>query len=44
MAEAEHAGFVAISAAIESEIAQLPDAEQEEFLATLGLPSPASTG
>ncbi len=40
MAKAENAGFVAISAAIESEIAQLPDAEQKEFLDTLGLPEP----
>jgi ribosome-binding ATPase YchF (GTP1/OBG family) len=29
-----------ISAAIEAEIAQLPDAEQKEFLATLGLAEP----
>ena len=43
MAKAEGAGFVMISAAIEAEIAQLPDAEQKEFLATLGLESPAST-
>ena len=40
MAKAEGAGFVAISAAIESEIAQLPDAEQKEFLATLDLQEP----
>ncbi len=29
-----------ISAAIEAEIAQLPDAEQKEFLATIGLEEP----
>jgi GTP-binding protein YchF len=40
MAKAEHAGFVTISAAIESEIAQLPEAEQKEFLETLGLEEP----
>jgi GTP-binding protein YchF len=40
MAEAEGAGFVAISAAIEAELARLPDAEQREFLATLGLDEP----
>ena len=40
MAEAEGAGFVMISAAIESEIAQLPDAEQKDFLETLGLAEP----
>jgi len=40
MAKAEGAGFVAISAAIEAEIAQLPDAEQTEFLETLGLKEP----
>ncbi len=40
MAEAEGAGFVAISAAIEAEIAQLSDTEQAEFLATLGLEEP----
>ena len=40
MAKAEGAGFVTISAAIESEIAQLPEAEQKEFLATLGLEEP----
>jgi ribosome-binding ATPase len=40
MAAAEGAGFVMISAAIEAEIAQLPDNEQEEFLATLGLEEP----
>jgi GTP-binding protein YchF len=40
MAESEGAGFVAISAAIESEIAILAEAEQKEFLATLGLSEP----
>jgi ribosome-binding ATPase len=40
MAAAENAGFVMISAAIEAEIAQLPDAEQKEFLATIGLEEP----
>jgi GTP-binding protein YchF len=40
MAAAEGAGFVTISAAIEAEIAQLPDAEQKEFLATIGLAEP----
>ncbi len=40
LAEAEGAGFVMISAAIEAEIAQLSDAEQKEFLATLGLEEP----
>ena len=40
MAEAEGAGFVVISAAIESEIAQLPAAEQKDFLDTLGLEEP----
>jgi len=36
----EHAGAVVISAAIEAEIAQLPGAEQAEFLETLGLEQP----
>jgi GTP-binding protein YchF len=40
MAKAEGAGMVVISAAIESEIAQLPDEEQRDFLATLGLEEP----
>jgi hypothetical protein len=40
LAATEGAGFVAISAAIEAEIAQLPDAEQKEFLDTLGLTEP----
>ncbi len=40
MAQAEGAGCVVISAAIEAEIAQLPDVEQREFLASLGLSEP----
>jgi GTP-binding protein YchF len=40
MAATEGAGFVMISAAIEAEIAQLPDAEPKEFLATIGLTEP----
>jgi GTP-binding protein YchF len=40
LAKAEGAGFVVISAAIEAEIAQLPDAEQKEFLETIGLEEP----
>jgi GTP-binding protein YchF len=40
MARAEGAGCVVISAAIESEIAQLPDEEQRDFLETLGLAEP----
>jgi GTP-binding protein YchF len=39
-AKAEGAGSVVISAAIESEIAQLPPAEQKDFLDTLGLEQP----
>jgi ribosome-binding ATPase YchF (GTP1/OBG family) len=39
-AKAEGAGSVVISAAIESEIAQLPAAEQADFLETLGLDQP----
>ncbi len=39
-AAAEGAGSVVISAAIEAEIAQLPPAEQAEFLETLGLEQP----
>ncbi len=35
------AGCVTISAEIESQLAQLPDDEQSEFLATLGLEEPA---
>ena len=37
MAGAQGAGFVVISAAIEAEIAQLPPAEQKEFLEAVGL-------
>jgi GTP-binding protein YchF len=40
LAKAEGAGFVMISAAIEAEIAQLPDAEQKDFLETIGLKEP----
>ncbi len=40
-AAAHHAGCVVISAEIESQLAQLPDDEQKEFLATLGLDEPA---
>ena len=40
MAASEGAGFVMISAAIEAEIAQLPEAEQKDFLATIGLEEP----
>ncbi len=40
MAKAEGAGAVVISAAIEAEVAQLPDADQREFLASLGLEEP----
>jgi GTP-binding protein YchF len=40
MAKAQGAGCVTISAAIESEIAQLDAAEQAEFLETLGLEEP----
>jgi GTP-binding protein YchF len=40
MAKAEGAASVAISAAIEAEVAQLPDEEEHEFLATLGLDEP----
>jgi GTP-binding protein YchF len=40
MAKAEHAGSVVISAAIEAEIAQLPDEEQRDFLDSLGLEEP----
>jgi GTP-binding protein YchF len=39
-AKAEGAGCVVISAAIESEIAQLDPAEQKDYLATLGLEEP----
>jgi len=40
MAKAEGAASVVISAAIEAEVAQLPDAEEHEFLATLRLEEP----
>ena len=40
MAAAEGAGVVVISAAIEAEVALLPDAEEHEFLATLALSEP----
>jgi GTP-binding protein YchF len=40
LAKAEGAVSVVISAAIEAEVAQLPDAEEHEFLASLGLKEP----
>jgi len=40
MAKAEHAEYVIISANIEAEVAQLPPADQTEFLATMGLDEP----
>ena len=40
MAAAQGAGVVVISAAIEAEVAQLPDEEAQEFLADLGLKEP----
>jgi GTP-binding protein YchF len=40
LARSEGAGFVLLSAAIEAEIALLADAEQKEFLASLGLEEP----
>jgi GTP-binding protein YchF len=40
MAAAQGAGTIVISAAIESEVAQLPDEEAREFLADLGLEEP----
>jgi GTP-binding protein YchF len=40
MAKAEGAASVVISAAIEAEIAQLPDGEQREFLDSIGLAEP----
>jgi GTP-binding protein YchF len=40
LAAAESAGGVVISAAIEAEIAQLPEGEQREFLATVDLVEP----
>jgi GTP-binding protein YchF len=40
MAAAQGAGTVIISAAIEAEVAQLPDEEEREFLAAMGLEEP----
>jgi len=40
MAAAQGASMVVISAAIEAEVAQLPDAEQKEFLDAMGLEEP----
>jgi GTP-binding protein YchF len=40
MAEAQGAGVVVISAAIEAEVAQLADADQKEFLDAMGLEEP----
>jgi len=40
LAAAEGAGVVVISAAIEAEIAQLPEEEQRDFLLTIGLEEP----
>jgi GTP-binding protein YchF len=40
MAKRQGAGWVAISARIEEEVAQLPSGEREEFLASLGLEEP----
>jgi GTP-binding protein YchF len=40
MATAQGAGTVVISAAIEAEVAQLPDDEEREFLAAMGLEEP----
>ncbi|HEY5818115.1 MAG TPA: redox-regulated ATPase YchF [Mesorhizobium sp.] len=40
MADAKGASTVIISAAIEAEVAQLPDEEEMEFLATMGLEEP----
>jgi GTP-binding protein YchF len=40
LAAVEGAGSIVISAAIEAEIAQLPEEEQREFLATIGLDEP----
>jgi GTP-binding protein YchF len=40
MAAAQGAGTIIISAAIEAEVAQLPDEEAQEFLADLGLEEP----
>ena len=40
MAEAQGASVIIISAAIEAEVAQLPDAEATEYLETMGLEEP----
>jgi hypothetical protein len=40
MAQAEGAGCIVVSAGIEAEISQLPEAEQREFLESLGLEEP----
>ena len=40
MAAAQGAGSVVISAAIEAEVAQLPDDEEHEFLEAMGLHEP----
>jgi GTP-binding protein YchF len=40
IAEAEHAPYVVICAAVEADIMQLPAAERPEFLASLGLKEP----
>ena len=40
MAAEQGAGFVVISAAIEAEIAQLPEAEQREYMEAVGLEEP----
>ena len=40
MAEAQGASVIIISAAIEAEVAQLPDAEAAEYLETMGLEEP----
>jgi len=40
MANSQGAGTIVISAAIEAEVAQLPDEEAQEFLADLGLEEP----
>jgi len=40
MAEAQGAGAIVISAAIEAEVAQLPDEDAREFLSDLGLEEP----
>ncbi|MEE2679459.1 MAG: DUF933 domain-containing protein, partial [Myxococcota bacterium] len=40
-AEKRDLGLVVLSAAVEMDVAQLPDDEQAEFAASLGLPEPA---